>query len=70
MRSGEWYDGEDADDGPLEVAGSYGFYWSSRAYSDISNGYHLELSSDTTPFSSSGRYVAFSLRCLSTVLDR
>ena len=80
VRSGDiWLDvdWEGDDDGVEHVrptfqdVGNNGFYWSSRthkSYSDYS--YSLFYSAYVSPSNYGSRYNAFSLRCLSTVLDR
>ena len=70
--SGEWIDiNDDVMEGILVGVGIQGFLWSSYAYSHISVGRNLYFySTGVYPSSGGDRFYAFSLRCLSTVLDR
>ena len=46
--------------------GTYGYYWSSTAWTSATRAYSLDLNSSGTvlPASSSNKYTGFSLRCL------
>ena len=52
-------------------AGAGGAWWSSRAYSNGTYAYvlYIQLTGAIDPLLNSERYIAFPLRCLSTVLD-
>ncbi len=56
--------------GTLRSAGAEGVWWSSRAYSTATVAYdlYLQASGAVAPSNYSTRYLAFPLRCLSTVL--
>ena len=72
MRSGEvWV----SDDGiTFDLAGFAGNYWTSLANGSSWGSHLLTFGSDVDPsygdYDDAYRYNAFSLRCLSTVLDR
>ncbi len=55
--------------GTFRYAGIYGYWWSSRKYSSSTHAYNLVITSGVNSSSEGVRYVGFSLRCLSTVLD-
>ncbi len=55
--------------GTFRYAGIYGYWWSSRTYSSSTHAYNLVITSGVNSSSEGVRYVGFSLRCLSTVLD-
>ena len=75
MRSGDiWLDddGNDYLEPTFEYAGHDVWYWSSRSYkSYIGSSHNLRFeSTSVSPSDDYDRFYAFSLRCLSTVLDR
>ncbi len=51
---------------PFRWAGSDGYYWSSRAYSDTSYAYYLYFDNSIVApsYGNVARYLGFSLRCL------
>ena len=55
--------------GALASVGTGGIYWSLRAYTTSTDAYNLVITSGVNSSSEGVRYVGFSLRCLSTVLD-
>ena len=79
MRSGDtWLDADWIDDGrggevaaPFQNAGDFGYYWSSRAdFNDLDTYYFYFRTSTVVSSRNDYRHYAYSLRCLSTVLDR
>ena len=79
VRSGQvWLSSaEEYDDGSIDYwptfnfAGNEAIYWYSHALSEAwKSAIFMVSSSDVTPVSNDARDVGFSLRCLSTVLDR
>ena len=57
--------------GKLGTASQNGEYWSSHAYSNTDNAYNFNFfTSDAKTSSNWRRYSGYSLRCLSTILDR
>ena len=72
MRSGYIGNGPGIDgDNLLHATGNYGGAWSSYAERRTAFSHSINVSIDKTyPLISSYRWGGFSLRCLSTVLDR
>ncbi len=55
--------------GTFRDAGQYGYWWSSRSYSTVTDAYRLGFHATiVSPSLSLARWYAFPLRCLSTVL--
>ncbi len=48
----------------LNLAGLYGYYWASRAHSNINSTYILNFNTGVNPSLYGGRFSGFSLRCL------